>query len=71
MFLDISNGCYESQFMSSLSDRIDEVMTDTAERRHISQRKLSKDWLSQIKSARNSWSFLCDAGLCESSPLVV
>jgi hypothetical protein len=45
MFLDISNGSYVSQFMSSLSDRITEVMTITADRRHVSQGELSKDWL--------------------------
>ena len=68
MFLEISKGNLVSQYMSSLSNRISAIISNTAVKRHISQRELSEDWLNEIKSDENTWSCLRDAGLCGSSP---
>ncbi len=68
MFLEISKGSLVSQYISSLSERIKEIISNTAERRSISQRQLSEDWLNEIKSNRNHWNCIRDAGLCGGPP---
>ena len=67
LFLDISNGNLVSQYILALSTRIMEVISNSAERRHISNEQLAKDWLNEIKSDENKWACLRNTGLCGSS----
>ena len=66
MVLEISRGNTVSQYLSSLEDRMNEIVSNVAKRRHISEEQLSSVWLKDIKSGSNRWSHLRDAGLCGS-----
>jgi hypothetical protein len=68
LFLEISNGKKVSQYISSLVGRVNDIISHTAERRHISTKQLAEDWLNVIKSPLNDWKCFRDAGLCGSSP---
>jgi hypothetical protein len=57
-----------SEYMSSLDDRVRAIITNAAERRHISNMALATDWLNEIKSSSNRWTCFCDAGLCGGAP---
>eukprot|EP00475_Leptophrys_vorax_P016989 TRINITY_DN2349_c0_g1_i4.p1 TRINITY_DN2349_c0_g1~~TRINITY_DN2349_c0_g1_i4.p1 ORF type:complete len:645 (+),score=153.34 TRINITY_DN2349_c0_g1_i4:80-2014(+) len=67
MFLEISKGSSVSQYMSNLDERVNEIISNSAERRHISNKQLAEDWLNEIKSSSNRWKCFRDAGLCGSS----
>jgi len=67
MFLDMSKGVIHHS-SCLLCDRMDKIMTNPENRRHILQGEPSKDWLREIKSVYNTWRCLCEAGLCGTSP---
>jgi hypothetical protein len=67
MLLEISKGNLLSQYMNDLSGRMNKVIGNAANLKHISNGQLSKDWLNEIRSSRNNWDCLRDAGLCGSS----
>jgi hypothetical protein len=67
LLLDISNGYLVSEYMSNLSDRVNSLIVKAAGT-GSSVQTLSQAWLSQLKSPRNNWQFLRDAGLCGRQP---
>jgi hypothetical protein len=67
MFLEISKGNSLSQYMLALSGRMNNVLSHSAKKDHISKEQIAKDWLNEIKSDDNNWDCLRDAGLCGSS----
>ena len=67
MFLGIAknNPDSVSQYMSNLSDRISEIISNSAGK-NFTKEQLAKDWLNEIKSGK--WNCLRNAGLCGKEP---
>jgi hypothetical protein len=60
LFLEISNEGSVSNYISILNRRVNAIISNSAERGHISKKQLAKDWLNEIKSPSNPWKCFCD-----------
>jgi hypothetical protein len=64
MCLEFAKGNSASNFMSILNQIIQKRVNDLAKKRYISNKQLAEDWLNEMKSVDNNWSFPRDAGIC-------